>query len=158
MIILNEDATAKFDINVLGETTKQTYLGTFEVNCILSPLEEIEADKTYRSLLGDTAMLMADQRVKEITFALSQLKVRLISFPPFWENHIIGGGHIKDYNVIFQVLDLAIKATNMYKEKLQKEAEVIKETLTKAIKTKKIKKEVKEEIEEKEEIGDEGDL
>lgn len=156
MIILNQDATAKFDINILGETTGQTYIGTFEVNCVLSPLEEIELDKTYRSLLGEVAINLANQRAKDLAFALSMLKVRLTDYPPFWDGRFIGGENVKDYNVLFEIADLAVKAANMYNEKQQKEVEEIRQKLTKAIKTKRIKKEVKEEdeVEENQDVDE----
>lgn len=135
-----EGSEAKFDVNILGEFTNQSYIGTFRVRCILSPLEDIAADRKYRELLGDNYHL-SRQDVRDKAFALSQLEARVISHPPFWENHRIGGGHIPDSNVLLEVLDKAIEAQEKYLAERKKEMEEKQEILTKAVENKKIEKE-----------------
>jgi hypothetical protein len=135
-----EGSEAKFEISILGKFTKETYIGKFKVKCILSPLEEIEADKIYRDLLGNNYHL-SDEIIKQKAFALAQLNVRILQAPPFWENDRIGGGHISDSNVILEVLDKAIEAQELYVEGKEKEMKERQEALTKAIKNKVIQKE-----------------
>jgi hypothetical protein len=134
-----EDSQAKFDVNILGNIHKQTYMGNFKVKCVLSPLDYINADKLYRDLLGDN-MAMASDRAKNLAFALSQLKYRVIEAPAFWEHRELGGAHIEDDNVIMSILELAIEAEQKYMSKKDKEAEEIEKRLTKALKTGRIQK------------------
>ena len=134
-----KDSEAVFDINVLGDRTNQSYMGTFRVKCLLSPLEEIEADKIYRELLGPNSHL-AQEHVRQQAFALAQLDQRLIEFPAFWENAVLGGGHIKDRNVVMEVLDKAIQAQEQYVKGKEKELEQKQKRLAQMIKSKKIKK------------------
>lgn len=135
-----EGSEAKFEINVLGKFTKQTYIGTFKVKCILSPLEEIEADKIYRELLGNNYHL-SDETIKQKAFALAQLQVRVLQQPFFWENDRLGGGHIPDSNVILEILDKAVEAQEMYIESKEQEMKERQAALTKAIKNRVIEKE-----------------
>lgn len=134
------EQTVTFSINVVGKLSKDTYMGTFKVKCLLSPLEDIAADKRYRDLLGDNSHL-AQEHIRQQAFALSQLEQRIIDMPPFWENNTLGGGHIKDVNVVLFVLDQAIEAQEKYVNGKEKELIERQKRLTKAIKTKKIEKE-----------------
>lgn len=140
---------ATFSVNILGRHSKDTYMGTFKVKCLLSPLEEIAADKRYRDLLGQNSHL-AQERVRQQAFALSQLEQRVIEMPPFWENDTLPGGHIKDDNVLSEILDRAIEAQEAYLKSKEDELKARQERLTKAIKKKKIEKEPEiEEIQDK---------
>ena len=135
--INEEDATAKFTINMVGNTHRHTYLGEFKCKCILSPLEHIEADKMYRSLLGDNP-IVASERAQNHAFALSQLKYRLIDpIPPFWATPVIQG-NLDDDNIITFVLNKTFEAETKYIEMKNKEAKEIEERLTGKIKRKEI--------------------
>jgi len=133
------EQTAKFTINITGRHSQATYMGTFRVKCLLSPLEEIAADKRYRDLLGSNSHL-AQEHVRRQAFALSQLEQRVIEMPPFWENDIINGGHIQDDNVLLDILDLAVEAQEKYINAKAKELEERRNRLTNKIKKKKIEK------------------
>lgn len=146
------EQTAKFTVNITGRHSKQSYMGTFRVKCLLSPLEEIAADKRYRDLLGSNSHL-AQEHVRRQAFALSQLEQRIIEMPAFWENDIIPGGHIQDDNVLLDVLDMAIEAQEKYIALKAQELEDRRNRLTKKIKKKKIEKEP--EIEEMVDKSDE---
>lgn len=127
------DDKAIFKINVIGAKTKQTFMGAFKVKPMLSPIEIITADKRYREILGNNAHL-ASEHVRQLAFALTQLEQLIIEAPPFWfEDEMIGGGHITDLNVVLHVLDKAIEAQELYKEKQDKEFEESKERLSKMI-------------------------
>jgi hypothetical protein len=134
------EQTAKFTVNITGRHSKNSYMGTFRVKCLLSPLEEIAADKRYRDLLGANSHL-AQERIRQQAYALSQLEQRVIEMPPFWENDVIPGGHVQDDNVILDILDLAIEAQEKYIKDKEKELEERRKRLTKNIKKKKIEKE-----------------
>ena len=124
-----EEGVATFSINEIGDVSKQSYMGTFKVHCILSPIHFIDADKDYRNLLGAISPESAHQHARTSAFALSQLKYRIIDMPPFWENNRMGGSHIKDDNILIAVLNLALEAEKQYRDQRQKDAEEIQERL-----------------------------
>lgn len=128
------DNTATFSISNTGAITRQTYMGNFKCKCLMSPMEQINADKLYRQLLGEN-MLMASDRAKTLAFALSQLKYRLLEVPPFWENKILGGSHIIDDNIIIEVANLAVEAEEKYMDEKTKEAEEIEQRLNNSIRS-----------------------
>lgn len=150
------DSEAVFDLNILGDRTNQTYMGTFKVKCLLSPLEEIEADKVYRELLGPNSHL-AQEHVRQQAFALAQLDQRIIEAPPFWDNQILGGGHIKDRNMVLEVLEKAIEAQEKYVEQKEKELEKKQKKMAQMIRSKKIIKKPEDDDDEKVEEIDLGD-
>lgn len=139
-----------FSVNIQGNNTNQTYLGQFKCKCILSPIEQIKSDKLYRDLLGNNAHL-AGGHVTKITYALSQLHIRLLETPPFWDGGELGGGHLKDDNVILAVLDKAIECQVRFVEEKQKEKEEIQKMLSERLLKKDL---VKDEVEEEEEEED----
>ncbi len=139
-IVLHDDGTASFSINIIGNVSRETYMGNFKTKCVLSPLEFIKSDRMYRELLGNDPV-NAHSTARNNAFALSQLQYRLIEVPPFWENREIGGGHISDDNVLTEVIELAIQAEDKYRKLKEKEAKEIKELLTKKIKSNEVEKE-----------------
>ena len=132
---------AVFSINLIGDRTNETYMGNFKVRCLLSPIQEIQADRTYRELLGTNSHL-ASEYVRQQAFALAQLEQRIIEAPPFWYNSTIGGGHIEDSNVLLDVLDKAIESQEKFYISKKKELEERQKRLTDMIKNKKIEKEL----------------
>lgn len=134
------EQTATFSVNIVGKHSKDSYMGTFKVKCLLSPLEMIAADKRYRDLLGANSHL-AQENIRQQAFALAELEQRVIDMPPFWENDSLPGGHIKDANVLLHVLDQAVEAQEKYINIKEQELKDRQERLTKAIKKKKIEKE-----------------
>lgn len=149
-----DGSEGKFEINIVGNITKQTYIGKFRVKCVLSPLEEIEADKTYRELLGNNYHL-ADEGIKQKAFALAQCKLRIIEEPPFWINDYIGGGHILDSNVLIEVLEQAIMCQQEFIDQKVEEEKALQDLMTKGIKNGDIEREP--EIENMEDLPMEGE-
>jgi len=134
------EQTATFSVNIVGKHSKDSYMGTFKVKCLLSPLEMIAADKRYRDLLGSNSHL-AQESIRQQAFALAELEQRVIEMPPFWENDSLPGGHVKDTNVLLHILDMAVEAQEKYIKTKEDELAARQERLTKAIKKKKIEKE-----------------
>lgn len=135
-----KDGIATFQMNETGEITNETYRGTFQVKCLLSPIGYMDADKLYRQLLGDH-IAFASERARNAAFALSQLKYRIIRFPPFWGNPQLPGGQIEDDNIVQYVFEESIKAEEKYREQKQKEISVLTDELTNAITNGTIEKE-----------------
>jgi hypothetical protein len=106
-----------------------TYLGTFEFRCWLDPIRQLQAGREYRALLGELAA-QATEDEGRLAFALTQIKYRALTVPPFWsstsqESGI--SGNIGDLNIITMVLDAAFLSENLYKEKIAKERQAILE-------------------------------
>jgi hypothetical protein len=135
---LNDDGTAEFNIGEVGEDSSQTFMGTFKVKCILSPLEFIDADRLRRELLGSFSEI-SSEHVRNITVALSQLQYRVVMCPEFWKNPRINGGHV-DENVINVIFEKAVEAQELFKAQKLKAMIDMQTKLTAKIKNQEIKK------------------
>lgn len=118
--IIIEGTTANWDMRLEGDIAG-TYAGTFKFRCYLTPMQKIAANREMRELLGAHAT-MAPEHESNLAFALTQLKHRIVSAPPFWTSVTSGmSGDIADANVILAVLDAAyaaeLKYINHVKEK-----------------------------------------
>ena len=126
---------AEYDFIDEGEIMG-TYRGKFIFKCILSPIEEIDADRDFRQLVGEHASLINPENEK-VALALVQLKYRVLKAPLFWtsEESRINGGHIKDINIISHVFAAAIDAEiayrNQLKERKDKAQKILAESLQK---------------------------
>lgn len=119
--IIIEGHQAKFNLAALG-AINGTYTGEFIFRCILTPSQKIAANREYREMLGANPTL-AGEHETFLAYALSQLKYRVISAPPFWTSTLqINGiaGDIPDEEIITQILDAAIHAQLKYKHELEK--------------------------------------
>lgn len=134
-----EKGTADFLVNMTGDVNNHTYLGRFEIKCVLSPLDQINADREYRDFLGNN-MILASEQVKNHAFALAQCKYRIIESPPFWQTAGTHG-NLEDDNVITAVLNACIDAQESYLELRKKEQVDIEKSLTKRMKENLIEKE-----------------
>lgn len=120
-------AEDKFDIQIVGnEATwhmrlegniEGTYTGTFKFRCYLTPSQKIAANREMRQMLGEQ-MALASQHEANLAFALTQLKYRVISSPPFWNTGNLSGD-IPDTNVIMAVLDAAVAAELQYLDQIK---------------------------------------
>lgn len=118
--IVIEGHTAKWNIALLGEING-TYAGEFTFRCFLSPTQQISANREYRELLGANPTL-APEHESFLAYALTQLKYRVISAPPFWSATVqLNGmpGDVLDQEVISEVLDAAIESQKKYKDQMQ---------------------------------------
>lgn len=103
-----------------------TYTGTFKFRCMLTPTQKIAAGREMRDILGPQ-MLLASENDSNVAFALTQLKYRIISAPPFWKTGGAYDGDILDSNIIMEVLDASIDAEVAYLDSLkQKKIDAIK--------------------------------
>lgn len=118
--IIIEGNTATWDMRIDGDI-HGTYSGVFRFRCYLSPLQQIAADRERRELLGNQP-LYASEHESFLAYALTQLKYRILSAPPFWASQNPGamGGDIADENVIGAVVDAALGAEMKYKSQLKK--------------------------------------
>lgn len=117
--IIIEGNTAVWNMRLDGDI-HGTYSGVFRFKCYLSPLQKIAADRERRELLGAQYMF-ASEHESFLAFALTQLKQRIVSAPPFWNSQNPGsmGGDIADENIISAVIDAALGAEIKYREQLK---------------------------------------
>lgn len=117
--IVIENSMATWTLKADGPVNG-TYMGTFKFKCYLLPSETVAAGRERRELLGENAIL-ASEKERFYAFALPQLKYRVVSAPPFW-NETPGsyGGDIPDENVMGIILDAALDAERKFKHDLEK--------------------------------------
>jgi hypothetical protein len=121
--IILEGNSATWDMRLEG-AIHGTYTGTFRFKCYLSPLQQIAANREYREILGPNPSF-ASEHESFLAYALTQLKYRILSAPPFWasQNPAAFAGDLADENVIAAVLDAALGAEMKYKSSLKKKTE-----------------------------------
>lgn len=118
--IIIEGNTATWDMRLDGDI-HGTYVGAFRFKCYLSPLQQIAADRERRELLGNQPLYASDHE-SFLAYALTQLKQRIVTAPPFWASTSPAtmAGDIADENIIAAVLDAALGAEIKYKSQLKK--------------------------------------
>ena len=118
-----EGNVATWEINTVG-SIMGTYIGTFRFRCFLSPLQQIAAGREERELIG-VNMSLAPEHEKFLAYALTQLKYRIISAPPFWASANVNNlqGDIPDEEIISVILSAAIDAEAKYKSDIRKRKE-----------------------------------
>lgn len=126
--------TAEFFVNLEAAADKSTYKGNFKVKCVLSPLDYIQSDGTYRELLGKTNPQFANEYVAQLAYALSQLKYRIISNPSWFDNSVNGikGSNVDD-RILLYVLDKAIQAEEQYRKGIEEKYNKAKDDVKEAI-------------------------
>lgn len=116
----------RFEGQVLG-----TYTGQFVFKCFLLPAERLAASRDRRELLGEFGVLAHDVD-KNLALALTELKYRIVTAPPFWNTNQSMGGNIPDIDLIFNVFDAAMDAQQMFKETKELEKEKLLAAASKA--------------------------
>lgn len=136
-IILDvKNGTATFTIdNLIGINTNEMYLGDFTVKTFLTFEDRARAERIKLSILGPHAAL-ANEMTQNIAWSLSQLEVRVLRCPPWWNatNSPVRGNHLSDDNLLATLVDMALMAQDLYQKEIRAN---IKKKLT----------EVKEQIE-----------
>ena len=122
-----EGDVATWDISAVGNI-KGTYLGTFKFRCFLTPLQQIAAGREERALVGEN-FSFAPEHEKFLAYALTQLKYRIISAPPFWSSANPNAnmpGDLPDGEIVSLILGAAIDSELKYKNeiKARKEAAI----------------------------------
>lgn len=114
-----ENEVATWNLQAEG-TILGTYSGQFKFRCYLLPTQVIAIGREFRSLLGEFG-LYANEQQTLFANALTQLKYRVISGPPFWTSSLQNGafpGDIPDDSILGQILNAALDAELKYKQEL----------------------------------------
>jgi hypothetical protein len=128
-----EGDVATWDISAVGNI-KGTYLGTFKFRCFLTPLQQIAAGREERALVGEN-FSFAPEHERFMAYALTQLKYRVVSAPPFWSSANPNGllaGDLPDTEIVSLVLGSAIDAEVKYKNEIKYRKEAAIERAKKA--------------------------
>ena len=115
-----EGNKATWTIKSLGDING-LYLGTFVFKTYLNPMEQIRANRDFRELMGPNPS-SAPEHESFLAYALTQLKHRIISAPPFWNSARFENmeGNIPDEGVITDILGAATDAEVLYRKQLKK--------------------------------------
>lgn len=118
--LIVEGNTATWDMRLEGDI-QGTYAGSFRFKCYLSPLQQIAANREFREIMGPNPTF-ASEHESFLAYALTQLKYRIVTAPPFWNSQSPASlsGDIADENIIAAVLDAALGAEIKYKSQLKK--------------------------------------
>lgn len=135
-----DGSLAEFHFDGIGKESGESFSGDFVVRCYLNPLEILKADRLYRDLMGPTNPHLASSEAQNFSFALSQLKYRMVKSPAGWKNTEIDGGHL-DANIVVGVLNKAIEAQMLYKDKSVERLKSLQSKLTEQIKDETLKPE-----------------
>lgn len=120
--VIIENGFGNWNINMVG-TVNGTYMGSFKFRCYLTPTQEIAADREYRELLGANPAF-ASEHVSFTAYALTQLKYRVVSAPPFWASTMSSSGYsgdLPDQEVLAAVLNAAMECEVTYRDQLKKQ-------------------------------------
>lgn len=135
-----DGSIGEFNVTEIGKNSGESFSGDFTVKCFLNPLEVLKADRLYRELMGAINPHLASSEAQNFSFALSQLKFRIIKSPSGWKNTEIDGGHLDD-NIVITVLNKAIEAQIQYKKRSIDRMKGLQDKLTEQIKDETIKPE-----------------
>ena len=97
-----------------------SYIGTFIFKCFLNPLEQLQAGRDFREMLGSFGSQASDVEIN-LAFALTQLKHRVIKSPAFWNSAEGMQGNLGDLNIIALVHDAANRAEELFVKRVQEE-------------------------------------
>lgn len=118
--ILIEGNVGTWEMSLQGDV-QGTYIGMFRFKGFLTPTQQIAANRDYRELLGANPTMVPEHE-SFLAYALTQLKYRIVSSPPFWSAASGSGleGDLPDENVISAVLDAALATEIKYRNHLKK--------------------------------------
>jgi hypothetical protein len=119
--IIIENNVATWELRTDGDISG-TYQGIFKFKCFLDPMEQIRANREYRELIGPHHLTLPEHE-SFLAYALTQLKYRVLSAPPFWTStQSVSGisGNLPDENIISEVLTAAMDSEIRYRGQLKK--------------------------------------
>lgn len=117
----------EFYVEVTGENTGEIYRGQFQALPRLSLRLELQRDKRRRELLGDNSQ-GASERAAVSAIVLSDLSVRLTSWPKWWAD--LGMGlDLEDEAVLVAIQEKITKIIETETNKLVEAGKVAKKAL-----------------------------
>jgi hypothetical protein len=116
----NEANEASFSLSLDGETTGEKWVGDFKAKKRLSHRDQLRKDQVRRDLLGPQGNTPTE-RAMSTAMILSELRVRLVDAPKWWQ--AMGEGlDLEDDNVIGTLYDEVMKIEREAGESKKKKA------------------------------------
>ena len=112
--------SASFTVDLLGNKTGHRYQGTFEVKCIMSNQEILDAAAAIDRAGGYSPTMPGG--FKSFIQAIEELAYSVIDSPKWWRDSM-GGRTLEDQNVVTEIYTKAVDVQLDFKKKLQGEAE-----------------------------------
>lgn len=109
-----------FEFEEIGETTGKEYRGTFSCVCVLDMLQKQLVGIEKTKLQAD--FTNPDPELKGIAHILSNLRVRILDAPEWWQQSN-GGYSIQDENVIVLLYDNVMEGESKWRTKVQEAAQ-----------------------------------
>lgn len=100
---------ALFSVHVVGDTSGKTWTGDFEAKRKLAKIDQLKQDNYFRFYIGDSSPQFASPAAQSIAEVLSQLRVRLVKFPPWWTEEGFGE-RIEDDNLLKELYSKTMEA------------------------------------------------
>lgn len=147
-ILLDSQGNATWEMNMTAPVGG-TYQGVFQFRTVLSPMQQIEADRDYRELIGSNYQIIGTH-VDNLAYILSQLRQRVIKHPPFWDDGLsrFKGSHIRDEEVVLAVYEAAVLAETKFRKELKEKHKVAIEKLKAAIERQEEEDKLNEELDD----------
>lgn len=109
-----------FDFDMVGDTTGKEYKGQFTSVCVLNMLQKQLLGIEKTKLQAD--FTNPDPELKGIATILSNLRIRLMDAPEWW-NQSDGGYDLQDENVIVALYSSVLEGENKWRSTVKKQAE-----------------------------------
>lgn len=124
MFLANNEYT--FYCKVVGETTGEPFEGDFTVKCILNNEEQIDIAMRTDRYNGGSKTLAPQFALFNRT--LAEIEVRIIkkgnkTLAPTWWNESDGGRLLYDTNIVYHVFTEALKAQQVWNDRLKAKAD-----------------------------------
>jgi hypothetical protein len=119
--------TVEFSVDVVGELTKNSYVGGFTAKTKLSVRETLRQDEIRRSILGADAQ-NASLEAQTVANAVAYLHTHITKAPDWWRE-LDGGLNVEDLNLLAAVNNSCHDAVDAEYKALEKEADESKTAL-----------------------------
>jgi hypothetical protein len=113
--------SASISMNITGNATGEVYQGQFTVETVITRSKRFEADRLRRMLLGQSPN-DAPPDLQVEAFMISQLAVRVMDAPKFWQDSN-NGQELKDSNVIEELFKLTTEAISEREKEIDAKTE-----------------------------------
>lgn len=123
--------TATFSVSMDGDRTGTKWHGEFTVKTLLSHRDELRRDQIRRELLGGVNPEFASIRSLNQADVFSDLAVRIIKSPSWW-NESSGGLDLSDDNVVATVYSKTMDAEKEVLNRIKKDGDEASAELRKA--------------------------
>jgi hypothetical protein len=127
-----QDKIVTFTVDVVGDTTGDKFVATFQTKNRLTHREQLAQDEYRRGLLGANPT-GASERALTQAVVFSEINAHLVQpIPAFWKAADMGL-ELEDENVVAEVYAGVASAIVKYRESLKKDTEAVKADLQKKL-------------------------